>query len=172
MLADEDRNWLKKLHGELYPPDDTRTFLDKKMEGLFPHHSKKPVPPVPRAKLTHDELERVVGLIRGAKLLTVLRPHGPICGAQMMIYEHEFYPGTGPEPLVILMDEHLPDLNNRTWFEHLLEIPPTRKRKKGAGEIDPEAWDFFTTFTHSKQNREWLAHYGIDMKFDKTYYDY
>jgi len=160
------------LHGELYPPRDKRTFLDKKMEDMFPGHSKLPVPPLPREKLTHAELELVCTLIRRAKLVTVLFPHSPICGIGMHIYEQEVYPGTGPDLLVSIKDEHLPTLNDRTWYEHILDQPKTPKRKKGAGEVEHEAWDLFTTFTHSEQNREWLVGYGITMNFDKTYYDY
>ncbi len=167
MLSDEERAWFEALQSELYPVQKNAgqrliDFLDK-------------VPPtVPRERITHSELDRVCELIRREKLVTVLFPWNAICGVGMHVFAQEDFKSKSSKPaaLVSLKDEHLPNLKSRTWHEHLLEVPPAPDKKREAGDVDPDAWEFFTSFTHSKENRQLLEKFKIQMRFEKFYYDY
>ncbi len=171
MLAGEDRAWLKELEGELYPPKDPDNGpwlrrLDEVM-GRPP----RPKPPEPRELVTREELDRIFKIVEEAPLLTCLFAHGVICGVGITLYEHEQFPGTGPEALFHLKDDHIPRLDDRTVYQHLRGVPE-KTRKHSPGDVRGDVWELFSKYTHSQQNREWITHYKIRMNFEKVSYDY
>jgi len=168
MLQDEDRAWLKTLHLDLWPEPDRRTKGEKVRDHFFPESRKTPEPKPPKELLTQEELDRILDLVREHKLLTSMFSSNMFGGYGMHVYEHEPYPGTGPSKLIAITEDHLP--------------PPTRlERAVGDGEKRPkkhpgcgrdDAWEMFSPFTHSEQNREWLKSYKMEPPRDRTYYDY
>jgi hypothetical protein len=177
MLSDEERVWLKALNVELWPPKDEVPQLVRDLErhfresGLPLHDPSPPPPPEPREKVTREELAEVFGIVERAPLMTVMVAHGMFSGIGVTLYEHELFPGSGPEPILTLADTHLPRLNDRTVYEHMMGVPPKTSPGK-PGDVHAEAWEFFTKFTHTPKNREWLTRYKITMSFDRVAYEY
>lgn len=168
VLSDADRQWLLDLNLELWPKKDQRSKGEVLRDTIFPEARTAPEPKVPREMLTHEELERVLSLVRGCKLLTSMFSSSMFGGYGMSVFDHEPFPGTGPTFLLALSEEHLP--------------PPTRLERAAGGTTRPskktpgcgrdEAWKLFSPFTHSAQNREWLKSYKMDPPRERGYYDY
>ena len=171
MLSDEDRVWLKELHAELWPPKEDADATMLRRLDVAMGRTPRPKPSEPRELLTLDELKRIFKVVEDAPLLTVLRSHGVICGVGIQFFEHEPYPGTGPEKLLFVVDDHIPRLDDRTVYQHMKKVPP-KVRKHAAGDIREDVWELFSKYTHTQQNREWLTQYKIKMRFDKQSYDY
>jgi hypothetical protein len=148
MLLEEDRAWFKELHCDLNSVKDSeprRSILDR------------------------EEIERIFAIVESANLLTVLVPHGFICGIGITIYEHEGVPK--PELLLALLDDHIPRLDSRSVYEHIRGVPSKYQERRG-GDVRQDVWELFTRHTHTPRNREWLAKYKIPMSFEKHSYDY
>jgi hypothetical protein len=167
MLTDEDRAWIKTLDCELWPPSDTIPPLVRQLEAMLGKVPEVPKPPEPREFLTDKEVARLFKIVEDAPLLTQLFSHGMICGVGISFFEHEQYPGAGPELLLGVKDKHLK--LTRTAYDHIQCKP---RKERVAGNVSDEAWGLFTKYTHSEQNRAWLKMYNIEMKFEKTNYDY
>ncbi len=177
MFSDEDRAWLKALHGDLWPPKDTRGPFEKLLDAkdqraLFPNLPVTPAPPEPREKITHEELQRVLGLIESAGLMTNIIPMGHFGTVALTVYEHELFPGTGCVKLLTLFEEHLPNLVQRSWYQHLLGVEKKLSSKSSGGRGRDDVWELFTKFAHSEKNLGWLKMYKIEARLDRTYYDY
>jgi hypothetical protein len=177
MLSDGDRAWLRELHTDLWPPRDARSdgqkFADRfKSEYLEPGWRPK-LPPKPRELLTKEEMDRAFALIDSAPLLTVLCRTGMFGGVGIKLYAHEVYPGTGPEHLLTIAEQHIVRMWDRTRYEHMQGVPPRgRPKRKSSGDCLDEAWNLFTKYTHTPQNRRWIEHYRIEMCFDRVGYQY
>jgi hypothetical protein len=168
-LTAEDRDWLCSLDVELHPPRDTRSAgrkLADKFRGSEPKFAK------PRAKLTRQEVLRIFQLVEEADLFTMLYSSGTICGVGIIIFEHEQFPGTGPEELLHFSEEHLPESGVPSVYDRLKGKKPPKKKARAPGDCDPDAWELFTKFTHTEKNRRWIDQYGLEMHFDKQHYDY
>jgi hypothetical protein len=161
-LPDEERAWLTALHQELWPPKSVnRNRIVLQAERT----------------LLHDEQDRIVMCITDFKLVTSMASKGMFGGYALELYDHEQYPGTGSEHLLTITEDHLPGPKPPVWCQHLdtLETPPkkvTAPKKKQPGCGTDEAWEFFSRFTHSPQNREWLKKYHLPAPRERTYYDY
>jgi len=98
---------------------------------------------------------------------------GWICGVGMNVYEHPRAEGKKPSLVLSLIEDHLPPLVRRTWYEHLLEEPSkAQDESEKKAECSPEAWVYFTQFSHTPENREWLKRYRMPMGFEKFRYNY
>lgn len=120
--------------------------------------------------LPHDELIKVCEVIERNPFVVRLWTYGNV-GIGMSLYRHEVYPGTGAEEVFRLKDEHVPE-DARTWHEHLLGVPAQKVESRGQGCIRQDVWDLFSRFSHTVQNREWLAKYNLEMRFEISSYDY
>ncbi len=172
MLVDDDRAWLKELEGELWPPKDEDNGPLLRRLDVAMGRPPRPKPPEPRELVTREELTRIFKIVEEAPLLTALFSHGYICGVGITLYEHELFPGAGPQELFHLTDDHLPRLDDRSVYEVLRGAPPKPPRKHAMGDVRGDVWELFTKYTHSQRNREWLKQYKIQMRFDKHSYDY
>ena len=73
-----------------------------------------------------------------------------------------------PLPLLAITEDHLP---GPTRYEVLMgTAKPRPERKPGCGRDD--AWELFSRFTHSKQNRTWLKMYKLRPPQERSHYDY
>ncbi len=175
MLTDEDRAWLKALHAELWPPKDTRSDGQKladsfKAEYIEPGW-KPDLPPEPRLFVFREELARIFQIVDQAPLVVELFCSGMFGGVGAHIYEHEQFVGTGPEHILSIAESQLPDLDVRTVYEHILGAPP-RARQKSAGGCRDDAWEFFTKYAFTPKNLEWLKHYKMKVRMERTHYEY
>lgn len=137
--------------------DSDLSWLRELQQALWPksHKQNGIVLDVSR-RLTREEQKRVVSCIRDQRLVTSLMSKGMFGGFALNVYAHEQYFETGAEFLLLLTEDHLPG--------------PKSKPAPGCGT--DEAWEFFSQFTHSKQNREWLKKYKLPAPRERSYYDY
>lgn len=140
-----DISALRKLQKELWPT---------------PHGSGNGIKVKAKRLLTVIEVKIVLDCIEQNKLLTSMFSANMFGGYGMDIYEHENYPGTGPEFLFRITEYDLPkELNSKF-----------NKASGGTGSID--AWNIFSKYTHSDQNIEWLKMYKMELPHDRSHYDY
>lgn len=153
-LADDERAWLKELHAELWPEQAKKKGPVIAIDALRP--------------LTTLEFTRLSDLITTRGLVTSMFSSNMFGGYGMDVYEHEPFPGTGPVFLLRLVEDNHPD-------PHPLQISEEGYKKhirRGGGVGRDDAWESFSRFTHSKQNREWLTQYRMESPFDRGHYDY
>ena len=151
-LPDGDLAWLKELHQRLWPP----------------HHKSNGIVLEAYRQLTHEELERVLGLIETHTLLTSMVSIGMFGGFGMRVYEDPPAFGMPPEQVLFLHEGHLPP---PTRLQRALgDAPEPKPRVPGCGK--PEAWDLFSRYTHSEKNRKALAYFKMDPPREQSYYDY
>jgi len=117
--------------------------------------------------LTFLEFKRVCELIEARGLVTRMFSASMFGAYGMDIYEHEPFPGTGPVFLLRLVEDNHPD-------PHPLEIADGYRKhvRQGGGTGRDDAWESFSRFTHSEQNREWLKSYHMDPPRERGHYDY
>jgi len=143
----DDIAWLRILHEELWV--------------------KKPSPRA-APTLTKEEFERVLNCIEKYKLVAEMVSTHMFGGYGMQLYEHELYPGTGPQLLVLISEDNLPVPTRYDRILGTAQEPP--KRKPGSGRDD--AWEIFSRYTHSEQNRKWLKEYKLHRSEERVHYDY
>jgi hypothetical protein len=145
---------LRQLHEDLWPSG---------------YKSPSPVDRVATRELTKAELEGVLQTIKAQGLLTNMISAGMFGAYGMEVYEHPTYPGLPPTKVLLLVEGHLP---GPTRYDRLVDrlagVPP--ERRPGCGRDD--AWEIFSRFTHSEQNRAWLKMYGMQPPQERYYYDY
>lgn len=146
-------------------------ILNHKAEGSALRELQKELWPTPvgsgntikiKAKrpLTADEVKIILKTIKQEKLLTEMFSANMFGGYGMDVYEHESYPGTGPVFLLRITEYDLPkEMNSQLG-----------KPSGGCGSTD--AWELFSQYTHSKQNREWLKMYNYPAPQERYHYDY
>jgi len=145
----DDRTWLQEFHERIWPPEYLRD-----------------VDPI-----THEELIQLCEIIERSEHVVQLYSYGPISGIGLALWQHEVYPDTGPEKFFGIIDDHIPE-DARTWHERLLGVPAKEIKKRGQGCIRQDVWDLFSKFSHTAQNRKWLAKYNLEMHFKIGSYDY
>jgi hypothetical protein len=162
MLSDEDRTWLTKLSDDLWPEPE---------EGK---RTRRVIVLDATRKLLHEEVERICALIVSAPLLTSMFSKGMFGGFGMDMYEHAEFPGLPPTHLLRIIEDHLPGPKGPSVYEHILgtakPLPPEPKRHPGCGT--DQAWDLFSVYTHSDQNRAWLKENKMQPPKERTHYDY
>lgn len=173
MLSDDDRQWLKDLQDDLWPPQKEEPddgSIEAALRRALPKKKRPVIVLEATRRLTHEELQRVCTLIENEKLLTSMFSKGMFGGHGMYVFEHEQFPGTGPEHLLTLTEDHLPD---PSLYQRLdtLDAPPKKKEKHPGCGTD-ESWELFSKYTHSDENREWLKKYKMDPPRERGYYDY
>lgn len=168
MLPDADRDWLKALHLELWPEPDRRTQGEKLRDRIFPEARTAPVSKEPKEQLTKEELERVLNLVRGHKLVTNLFPYGPICGVGLNVFEHPGFPGLPPEKLLSIIDKNLPSPSRLERAAG--DVKP--KKKRIPGTVPDEAYELFISLAGTEENLRWLREYKLELPREQVYYDY
>ena len=140
---EEDLRWLKELNEKLW----------KKAEK--PIGFKSPVATQAQRHIDMDDLGRVFRIIEEHKLVTELRSSNMFGGYGMLVYGPPTFPGVPLEVIFSVIEDNL---------------PTPCKRVPGSGRDD--AWEMFSKYTHSEQNRAWLKMYKMDPPRERTYYDY
>jgi len=151
-MEETDLEWMRELHARLWPKHGDNCSLDWKPEGELPQL----------------DFDRVLKVIKTHRLLTQMFPSKMFGGYGMRIYEHPIFPGLPPTKLLSITEDHIP---GPTQYDHLTgEAKPLPKRKPGEGRTD--AWETFSQFTHTEQNRRWLRGYGMTDSSPRADYDY
>lgn len=136
---------LRELQKELWPT---------------PHGSGNGIKIKAKRPLTASEVKTIFNAIEQEKLLTEMFSANMFGGYGMDVYEHESYPGTGPVFLLRITEYDLPkELNSQLG-----------KPSGGSGSTD--AWNLFSKYTHSAQNKEWLQMYKLPAPQERYHYDY
>lgn len=76
-------------------------------------------------------------------------------GYGLLVYGPPIFPDAPLEVIFSVIEDNLPTVCER--------IP-------GCGRDD--AWEMFSRFTHSEQNRAWLKQFRLPEPKDRVYYDY
>ena len=151
----EDLTWLQEFSERIWPE------IGRSTRGYF-----WDVEPI-----THEELIKLCEVIERNDFVVHLWTYGPLGGIGMSLIQHEVYPGTGPEEVFRIKDEHIPE-GSRTWHERLLGVSEKKVESRGQGCIRQDVWELFSQFSHTKQNRQWLTKYKLKMHFEPGHYDY
>lgn len=155
-LTDEDRDWLKRLDEDLWAKEHLET---PEIRHKITMTARRPLSP--------GELERVAGIVSGSTLLTSMFCTGMFGGYGMDVFEHEPVPDIGPIRLLRLVEGHMPEPDAAKLASG--DLGHTRQAP-GVGRDD--AWEFFSTFTHSERNIGWLKSYGMRPPQPRHSYDY
>lgn len=118
-------------------------------------------------KLSKPEFERFLKAIHEYGLLTQMYSAKMFGGYGMRIFEHPIFPGLPPTKLLSITEDHIPA---PTQYDHLIGEARPKHRERGCGRDD--AWEIFSKFTHSEQNRQWLRRYGMTDSMSREQYDY
>lgn len=153
MLSDEDRAWLKALNAELWSTNERIKLADE------------------WKKIPREDLERALALIEPTPLVTTLYCSGMFGGVGITLFEHELYPGTGPERLLNISEQMVPRLDVRSVYEHLRGVPSRFRERKG-GSFRQDCWDLFTSYAFTPRNEEWCKMYNIKLSKDSISYEY
>lgn len=111
-------------------------------------------------KLTAKEVQVIFEVIEHCNLLTSMFSANMFGGYGINVYDHESYPGTGPTHLLTITE---------------FDLPPEMNAKDGQaamGSGSEDAWNLFSKYTHSDQNRAWLKMYKMSEPQERYYYDY
>lgn len=159
----DDIKWLHELHAALWPPEPPRP------RDRYGRSSPRIKLEVGR-ELTKAEWKRVVQAIAENKLVAEMIGTNMFGGVGVRFYEHPRLPGDDHEHVLTLTQEHLP---GPTRYDHLADrAEATDYREPTGGNCSRAAWDIFSEFTHTEDNRRWLKQYGLDEPRDPAYYDY
>ena len=161
---DDDIAWLKKLQDDLWPPEPPPPRPTRSN----PYAGMK-IKLEARRTLSKEELDRALACIPKHKLIAEMFSTNMFGGYGMRLYEHEPYPDTGAQFLIALIEDHLPVA---TRYDHISGNLPKKPERRGQGCGREDAWELFSKFTHSEQNREWVKKYGLDEPKYQSYYDY
>lgn len=157
-LTDEERKWLQDLDKDLWPPPPEPEE--------FPARKQIHIKLEATRRLKHLEFQRVLKIVEERHLLTNMFCSNMFGGYGMDVLEHEPFPGAGPIHLLRLVEDNVPD-------PHRLKVGNGYKKHiKQPGSGRDDAWEFFSKFTHSKQNAEWLKSYKMEPPRSRGSYDY
>lgn len=134
VLSEPDRAFLKGL--------DSALWSRQKQNGIVLESDKK---------LTKAEWDRVGKIIVKSQLVCEMFTKGMFGGYGMDVYEQPAptYPGVPLEPVFLLR-----------LIEDNLPAPKNAKPKTPGCGLD-YAWNAFSKFTHSEQNKAWLKEYNL-----------
>lgn len=139
---------------------DGLDFLRELNKDLWDNPARKDLKVQARRILTAQEIDLIFQTIEAHNLMTDMFSANMFGGYGMDVYQHEPYPGTGPQ-FIFRMTEY--------------ELPPEMNAKFGkasGGSGSNDAWKLFSKYTHSQQNKEWLAMYKMEAPKYRSYYDY
>lgn len=168
MLSEKDRDWLKQLDKDLWPPD----------------HKNGVVSLEASRDLTHDEYERLTRILDEGNVVLEMICTNMFGGYGIRIYDHEPYPGTGAQYLACITEDHLPATKTRferevTGKGKKIKAPsPSGRHKKldeeghVAGSGSNRAWNYFSKYTHTNQMRDFCKQYKLDAPQSRGHYDY
>ena len=168
MLSDADRSWLKELHSELWPPQDDRSPMQRMADRIT---GKEPTFRKTREKLSNEEVLHLFEIIRQGGIVVEPTSHGPICGIAISLWDHEQFIGTGPDPLLYLTDNNLPEPTSDSWHSKLLGRVYEGTGKQPGG-IRDDAWDLFLAYSKVDQNVTWLKTYKLQAPRERIHYEY
>ena len=154
MSSDDPLKWLRDLDFELWTTENSFTMN-------MTHKTHKVV-----RTLTKAELHRILACIEEECLLTEMCSDTMFGGYCMTVYDHPPCFGVPPIKTFDLSERLLPlfDRYDRIGGE----LPP----EKNPGCGTDRAWELFSRYTHSEQNRKWLEYYGMEPPRERRYYDY
>ncbi len=146
-----DLGWLKELEVELWPKKQREEGRANTPHGAvqIKLHAKR--------RLTKEEWGRVCRTILEEKLVVEMVGTNMFGGVGIVVYEHPVQPGMDHEYVLTLTQDHLPG-----------EEDP----KPTLGSCLRKAWEVFSEFTHSDQNKAWLKKYGLAEPREAPGYDY
>jgi len=151
-LSSEAAEWLLSLQESLWPPESR-----KKDEMRIKLKATR--------TLAYLEFEKLKGIIEEYGLLTSMFSTSMFGGYGMAVYEHAQYPETPPQPLLQVIEDHLP-------VPHRLVQVEEGSPNKQPGEGRTDAWEAFSKYTHAEHNAAWLKMYKMDPPRPRSHYDY
>lgn len=113
--------------------------------------------------LTYPEVARIQKVIEQENLLTSMIEDSLLGGYGMRIYERPVSPGVPPVLLFSFSERILPEYTR--WDRLMDKDPPACLGRD-------DAWEMFSKYTHSEQNRKWLEMCGMESPKPRDYYDY
>lgn len=137
-LPESDRAFLRSLEN---------TIWNRTKDGIGRTHS------FTQNVLSEEQVDRVLGLIRGYSLPCVLGS-GPYASLHIWVYDHSPLPSVPPEFLVAFEHRHIPatkDTTAYTWDQR---------------------WDWFSALTHTDENRDICRFYKLPEPEPKSRYVY
>lgn len=146
MAVSDNLTWLRSLQTEIWSEeiegDGSRVLL---------------------RHLTYPEVSRIKEVVEQEGLLTSMTEDSLLGGYGMRIYDHPVSPGVPPVRLFYFSERILPEY---TRWDCLLDRDPPAHLGRD------DAWEMFSKYTHSDQNRKWLKMYGMKPPEPRGYYDY
>jgi hypothetical protein len=154
--VEEDLHWLRELNKTLWKPAEK------------PLRPSSPVAVQAQRQVDQDDLDRLCRCIEEHKLVTSMFSSNMFGGYGMHVYAPAVFPGVPLEMVFTIIEDNLPI---PTRYDHINGTArnPAR-RTPGSGRDD--AWEVFSKYTHSEQNRSWLRLYKMDPPRERSYYDY
>jgi len=139
---EEDTRWLEILDSELWPERHRPDFYG--LDNVV-------------RELTQDEWDRVARIIEGHKLVTEMFCSNHFGGYGMNVYANPVAPGVPLCRALRLLDNH---------------IPGASQMEKPGGQGLDEAWELFSRYTHTEQNKKWIERFGLRRSETQVHYDY
>lgn len=149
VTEEEDIQWLRELDDDLWPPGHKSDGITLKGYRL----------------ITQEELKRVIRCIEEYRLVTEMHCTSMFGGYGIKVYDNPAAPGVPLVPVLFLIEDHLP-IDTR-WS--LVDEEPSVKRQ-GCGRDD--AWELFSRYTHTDQNKEWTKTFRLKPSRERSHYDY
>ena len=106
---------------------------------------------------TQEEIDTVCICIEEYRLVTEMHSTNMFGGYGMMVYDNPAAPGVPLVPVLFLIENHLPKGSNST-------------KPQGCGRDD--AWELFSRYTHTDQNKEWTKTFRLKPSRERSHYDY
>lgn len=157
MSSDDPLKWLRDLDSEVWKEEVSYVTSPR---------LRKVVSLVVSRPLTKQESGQVFACVKEEGLLTQMGSDSMFGGYCMSVFDHP--PCYGVPPILAFR-----------FSERIL--PPFDRYDRLGGELPPEknpgcgtdrAWELFSRYTHSEQNRKWLEYYGMEPPRERGYYDY
>lgn len=114
-------------------------------------------------KLDDDEFAEIMGIMKaGKEEVFVFEPISMgMMDFSLRIWAHLPGTDTRPVPLFVLGGESLPDSKRKVV-----------KKTKCKGCILDDAWNAYSPFSHTEENKQWLEQYEMEEAHDFSHYDY
>lgn len=114
------------------------------------------------AKLETSEYEELLSILENGKTVLIFEPFSMgMMDFSLRIWSHPPAPGTDPVLLFTLGGESLPDCKRIVV-----------QKSKCAGCILDDAWDAYSPFSHTEENKKWLKEYKMEQAHHFDHYDY
>jgi len=154
-----DLDWLRELQERLWPPEQAAKGragnVQIKLEA--------------KRELSKDEWQRVCKAIVENKLVVEMIGTNMFGGVGIRLFEHPPCFGVDEAELILtITQEHLPGPSR---YDHLRgEVAEPEKHVPGS--CLRRAWETFSEFSHTEQNKRWLKQYGLRESRGAESYDY